>query len=56
MSPNGQAPYEWGRYVEFARNVGRGEDKIRRIVRGPEAAGWHPLEAMLLRAADDIWR
>jgi hypothetical protein len=54
MSPNGQPPYERGHYVEFARNVGRCEDEIRRIVRGPKAAGWHPLGAMLLRAADEL--
>jgi len=34
--------------------VGLTEEEIRRTTERPDAAGWDPFEAMLLRAADEL--
>jgi 4-carboxymuconolactone decarboxylase len=49
-----QAPYEWGQHVRLGRAAGLSEEEIGRIVDGPEAPGWTPWEATLLRAADEL--
>jgi 4-carboxymuconolactone decarboxylase len=46
--------YEWGQHAIIARQVGLSDEEIRRITAGPEAPGWDPFEAMLLRAADEL--
>jgi alkylhydroperoxidase family enzyme len=49
------AEYEWGQHVIIGRQAGLTDDEIERITRGPDA-GWSPVEAALLRAADELHR
>jgi alkylhydroperoxidase family enzyme len=49
-----KSEYEWGQHAIIARQVGISDEEIRRVVAGPEAAGWDPFEAVLLRAADEL--
>ncbi|HVW28349.1 MAG TPA: carboxymuconolactone decarboxylase family protein [Polyangiaceae bacterium] len=49
-----RAEYEWAHHVVIARGVGFTEEEIRRVALGPEAPGWEPFDAMLLRAADEL--
>lgn len=49
-----RSEYEWGQHVEIGRQLGMGEEEIRRICEGPDAAGWEPFDATLLRAADEL--
>ena len=51
-----QAEYEWGQHVIFAREAGLTDVEIARIKAGPDAPGWTPFEAALLRAADELHR
>ncbi len=51
---NCRAPYEWGQHVAIGRTVGLTDDDITRIAEGPDAAGWAPNDALLLRAADEL--
>src|ERR1700755_3383800 len=51
---NCRAPYEWGQHVAIARTLGVTDDEISRIAAGPDAAGWDPFDACLLRAADEL--
>jgi 4-carboxymuconolactone decarboxylase len=45
--------YEWGQHVAMSRDVLDDEDR-RRILAGPGAPGWVPLEAALLSAVDEL--
>jgi 4-carboxymuconolactone decarboxylase len=49
-----QSDYEWGQHVIIGRAVGLTDEEIERIKEGPEAAGWEPFDATLLRAADEL--
>jgi 4-carboxymuconolactone decarboxylase len=49
-----RSEYEWGQHAAIARRVGISDDEIRRVTVGPDAAGWSPEEALLLRAADEL--
>jgi len=49
-----RAQYQWGRHYNTGRRAGLTDEEIARIVEGPEAAGWTPFEAVLLRAADEM--
>jgi len=51
---NCRAPYEWGQHVAISRSIGVTDDQIERVAAGPDAAGWDPFEATLLRAADEL--
>ncbi|NUU22046.1 MAG: carboxymuconolactone decarboxylase family protein [Streptomycetaceae bacterium] len=48
------AAYEWAQHVFMGRDAGLTDDEIARIATGPDAPGWSPLEAALLRAADEL--
>jgi alkylhydroperoxidase family enzyme len=48
------SPYEWGQHVRIALNGGMSRETIDRVAEGPDAEGWSPREAALLRAADDL--
>jgi len=50
------AEYEWGQHVLVARQVGIDAAEIARVAKGPDAPGWTPREAAVLRAADELWR
>jgi alkylhydroperoxidase family enzyme len=49
-----RAEYEWGQHAVISRAVGIGDDEIRRVAAGPDAPGWDPFEASLLRAVDEL--
>ncbi|HXQ44002.1 MAG TPA: carboxymuconolactone decarboxylase family protein [Acidimicrobiales bacterium] len=51
---NTGAEYEWGQHARIALTVGLDDAEISRVIDGPEAAGWTPVEAVLLRAADEL--
>jgi len=48
------SPYEWGQHVLIARQSGVTDDEIERVKSGPDAPGWSPSDATLLRAADEL--
>ncbi len=49
-----RAEYEWGQHRLIALGAGISEEEIERVAEGPEAAGWSPREAALLRATDEL--
>ena len=49
-----QAEYEWGQHVVFGKGAGLTDEEIARIKEGPDAEGWDPFDAALLRAADEL--
>ena len=49
-----KSEYEWGQHARIARLVGLTDAEIRRLTEGPDAPGWDPAEALLLRAADEL--
>jgi 4-carboxymuconolactone decarboxylase len=51
-----RAGYAWGRHVPLARDAGVTDEEIRRVGAGPDAQGWTPADAHLLRAADELHR
>jgi alkylhydroperoxidase family enzyme len=48
------APYEWAQHLLAAHDAGLDDEEIERIRSVPEAPLWNPLEAALLRAADEL--
>jgi alkylhydroperoxidase family enzyme len=38
----------------LAADVGIDDDELRAVAEGPDAPGWEPLEAALLRAVDEL--
>jgi 4-carboxymuconolactone decarboxylase len=51
-----QAEYEFAQHVVIGRRAGLADADIQRIVDGPDAVGWDPFEAALIRAADELHR
>lgn len=51
---NCRAEYEWAQHVLIGRQVGLSEAAIARVPGGPEADGWQPVEATVLRATDEL--
>jgi alkylhydroperoxidase family enzyme len=49
-----QSEYEFGQHTRMGLDVGLSEAEIRRITEGPDAEGWDPFEATLLRAANEL--
>lgn len=49
-----KSEYEWGQHAIIARHAGISDDEIRRVTQGPDAPGWDPIDALLLRAADEL--
>jgi len=49
-----RAEYEWGQHVIIGRAAGLTDAEIERVTLGPEAEGWDPFDATLLRAADEL--
>jgi alkylhydroperoxidase family enzyme len=46
--------YVWALHAGRARDAGIGSDELTRIAHGPDAKGWQPFEALLLRAVDEL--
>jgi 4-carboxymuconolactone decarboxylase len=51
---NCSSGYEWGQHVHIAEDLGMTREEILRVAEGPDAAGWTPADAALLRAADEL--
>jgi 4-carboxymuconolactone decarboxylase len=49
-----RAEYEWGQHVIIGKAVSLTDDEILRISEGPDAPGWDPFDATLIRAADEL--
>jgi alkylhydroperoxidase family enzyme len=49
-----RAEYEWGQHVLIAREAGISDEDIARVGAGPDAPGWDPGDATLLRAVDEL--
>ena len=49
-----RAEYEWAQHVVIGRQCGLGDADFERIKAGPDAPGWTPHEAALLRATDEL--
>lgn len=54
VSHNCDAPYEWQHHERLGKQAGLSDEEIARVRQGPEAAGWTPRQALLLRAADEL--
>jgi 4-carboxymuconolactone decarboxylase len=46
--------YEWGHHVAIGKNAGVSADEVKRVAQGPDAPGWSPFEAALLKAVDEL--
>jgi 4-carboxymuconolactone decarboxylase len=53
---NCRSAFQWGEHAAFARAAGLDDDAIARVAQSPDAPGWQPHEAALLRAADELHR
>ena len=51
---NCQSEYEFAQHRALATRGGMTDDDLRRIVAGPDADGWDPVERALCRAADEL--
>jgi len=51
---NCQSGYEFGQHRRMGREAGLTDAEIARVIEGPDAAEWDPLDATLLRAADEL--
>jgi 4-carboxymuconolactone decarboxylase len=51
---NCRAEYEWAQHARMARSVSVSGAEVSRVIDGPEAPGWSPVDAALLRAADEL--
>lgn len=50
------AGYEWTQHVPIGERAGLTAEEITRLKLGPDAEGWSPLDAALVRAADELVR
>ncbi|MFX0139544.1 MAG: carboxymuconolactone decarboxylase family protein [Candidatus Hodarchaeota archaeon] len=46
--------YEFGQHVKIGKSCGISDEEIKMIMEGPDAKGWDPFEAALLRAVDEL--
>jgi len=53
---NCQAEYEWAQHTAVGKRVGLSDEEIVRITSddGPDAPGWDPFDATLVRTADEL--
>ena len=49
-----RAEYEFGQHVVIGKREGLSDEEIERVTRGPDAEGWDPFDATLLRAVDEL--
>jgi 4-carboxymuconolactone decarboxylase len=49
-----RSEYEFVQHVVLGRNAGLSEAELERIQLGPDAPGWDPLDADLVRAVDEL--
>lgn len=51
---NCRAEYEWAQHVVIGQDAGLSHEEIDRVPDGPDAPGWAPVEAAVLRATDEL--
>ncbi|MFM5952919.1 MAG: carboxymuconolactone decarboxylase family protein [Novosphingobium sp.] len=51
-----RAGYEWAQHCVIGQRTGISAAEITAIKTGPDASGWNPLEAAILRACDELVR
>jgi alkylhydroperoxidase family enzyme len=51
---NARCAYEWGQHAGLSARLGIPEADIDRVVDGPDAPGWTPLERALLAGVDQL--
>jgi len=51
-----RSEYEWAQHSRIARLIGLTDGELVRITQGPDAPGWTPFNATLLRAVDELHR
>ncbi len=49
-----RSEYEWAQHVVIGKLVGLTDADIERVQLGPDATGWSPAEAALMRATDEL--
>jgi alkylhydroperoxidase family enzyme len=49
-----RSEYEFHQHIVLGRRAGLSDAEIERIEAGPDAAGWDPVDAELLRAVDEL--
>ncbi len=49
-----QSEYELAQHARIGKAVGLTDEDLKRIAAGPDAPGWDPFEATLLRAVDEL--
>jgi alkylhydroperoxidase family enzyme len=49
-----RAEYEFIQHVVLARKAGLSDSEIERVTAGPDAPGWDPIDADLVRAVDEL--
>ncbi len=49
-----RSEYEFGQHTLMGKSAGLSSEEISRIPEGPNASGWKPFEATLLRAVDEL--
>jgi alkylhydroperoxidase family enzyme len=49
-----RSDYEWAVHAGVGLRAGLTKEDLTRITQGPDAAGWSPADAMLLRAVDEL--
>jgi 4-carboxymuconolactone decarboxylase len=49
-----QSEYEFGQHTRVGKSVGLTSEEIYRITEGPDAPGWDPFDATLIRAVDEL--
>lgn len=49
-----EAEYEWVQHEVLAGDAGLTPEEVARIAEGPDAPGWSPLDAAMVRAADEL--
>ena len=50
-----RSEYELVQHLVLARNAGLSETELERVLIGPDAPGWDPLDAALVRAVDELY-
>ena len=50
-----RSEFEFGWHTLYGRSAGLTDEEIKRIMKGPRAAGWDPFDATLLLAVDELY-
>jgi alkylhydroperoxidase family enzyme len=51
---NCKSGYEFAQHTRIGKQCGLSDEEIAQVKQGPDAKGWSPLEAAMLRAVDEL--